>query len=396
MKVIPPSFAACASIFLASTVLTLADTVTLKSGEALQGKVLSETDQEIVMDVTVASGITDQKTLAKSEVQAVSKTPADEIAYQAIKGCQIDSHSLPANSYVAIVKSLEGFLKTYPQSSRAGEVQAKLNAFKEEQERVKAKNIKWDNRWYTPEEFEKNKYQLQAQMQLETMRDQVARRDFVTALNTFDQIEKNHPGATAFPDAIELAQGTVKSLASEMERAKDAAKKQESQFNSGIVLVPEPQKSQMIAARQTQIAAAEAATAAAERAGIKWKPFAPISNKSFDALKSTLQTEMPRIEALPVAAMRNSLASLKAAEKALKEENAAGADVKVKEAQTLWAQNAQIADVKAAVEALKKKPTPTPSPAPKPSATPKPTPAPTPTPSPTPTPTPTPKSWFPF
>ena len=181
-----------------------------------------------------------------------------------------------------------------------------------------------------------------------------------------------------------------------MERAKDAAKKQESQFNSGIVLVPEPQKSQMIAARQTQIAAAEAATAAAERAGIKWKPFAPISNKSFDALKSTLQTEMPRIEALPVAAMRNSLASLKAAEKALKEENAAGADVKVKEAQTLWAQNAQIADVKAAVEALKKKPTPTPIPAPKPSATPKPTPAPTPTPSPTPTPTPTPKSWFPF
>ena len=398
MKVIPPSFLACVGILLATPVLTHADTVTLKSGEALEGKVLSETDQEIVMDVTVAAGITDQKTLARSDVQTVEKTPPDEIAYQAIKGCQIEAHSLPASSYVAIVKSLEAFLKTYPQSARTGEVQEKLNAFKEEQERVKAKNIKWDNRWYTPEEFEKNKNLLHAQMHLAAMREQVARRDFVSALNTFDQIEKTHAGSAALPDAIELAQNVIRLLTIEMDRAVAIAKNQESQFNNGIVLVPEPQKSQMIATRQGQIAAAEAAVAAAERSGIKWKPFLPIASKSADALKATLAAEGPRLEALPVAAMRTSIASLKSAEAALKEENLAGAEVKLKEAETLWSQNEQIAALKAEIEVLKKKPSPTPTPTPTPKPTPKPspTPTPTPTPAPTPSPTPTPKPWYSF
>ena len=400
MKVISPLLLVCAGLYLATTHLTHADTLTLKSGETLEGKVLSETAQEIVMDVMVAPGITDQKTLAKSDVQSMAKTPTDEIAYQAIKGCQIESRSLPASSYVAIVKSLETFLKTYPQSGRAAEVQATLKAFKEEQERVKAKNTKWDNIWYTPEEFEKNKNQLHAQMHLATMQEQVARRDFIGALNTFDQIEKTHSGSSVFPEAVEQAQKTARLLTPEMERAVALAKSQENQFNTGIVLVPEPQKSQMIGARQAQIAAAEAAMAAAERSGVKWKPFAPISSKSAEALKTTLAAEAPRLEALPLVKMRTSIASLKSAEAALKEENAAGAELKLKEAETLWPANDQIVALRTQVEALKIKPTPTPTPAPTPTPTPKPTPKPTPsatpTPSPTPTPAPTPKSWFSF
>jgi len=395
MKVVPPPILVSAGILLATTVLALADTVTLKSGEVLNGKILSDTDQEIVMDVTVAAGITDQKNLAKNEVRTAVKTPPDEIAYQEIKGCQIDSHSLSANSYVAIVRSLETFLKKYPQSSRTEEVQTTLTAFKQEQEQVKAGNMKWDNRWYTKEEAEKNKYQLAAQMQLAAMREQASRRDSIGALNTFDQIEKGYPGSLAFPDAIELAQSMLRMAASDMERIWAIAKNQENQFTTGIVLVPEPQKSQMIAARQAQIASAEASLAAAERAGVKWKPLFPVASKSFETLKATIATETPRLELLPLAAMRKSIASIKDAEAALNDENPAGAEVKLKEAQTLWSQNEQLTTLTAEIEAFKKKPkpTPTPTPTPKPTATPKPVALVS---TPTPTPTPKPKGWFGF
>ena len=365
MKSAPSPLLISVGFFLTASLLALADTVTLKSGEALEGKILSETDQQIVMDVTVASGITDQKTLAKSDVRSVSKTSPDEIAYQAIKGYRVESRSLPADSYMTRVRALEAFLQKYPQSSRAKDVQATLSVFKEEQEKVRAKCIKWNNCWYTPEEFEKNKYQLRAQMQLATMREQASRRDFVGALNTFDQIEKAFPGSMAYPDAIELAKGILPLAASDMERLGVAAKNQETQFNTGIVLVPEPQKSQMIAARQAQIAAVEAAVAAAERAGVKWKPFAPIASKSTEALKTTLATEGPRLEALPLAAMRASIASVKDAEAARKDRNPAGADAKSTDAQTLWSQNNQLVALSAEIEAFKKKPAPTPTPAPK-------------------------------
>ena len=396
MKASPPALPLCVGIFLTIPFLALGDTVTLKSGETLEGNILSETDQQIVMDATVAPGITDQKTIAKGDVQAVSKTSLDEIAYQAIKGCQIESHSLPANSYAAIVKSLETFLTTYPLSSRSREVQTTLTAFKEEQEKVKAKNVKWDNRWYTPAEVEKNKYQLQAQMQLVAMREQASRRDFITALNTFDQIEKAYPGSQAFPDAIDLAKSILPQAASDMERAMNAAKIQESQFTKGIVLVPEPQKSQMIAARKGQIAAAEAAMATAEHDGVKWKPFFPLSSKSCDAIKATLATEAPRLEALPVAEMHSSIASTESAEAALKNANPALAEAKIKQAKTLWSQNERLTALSAAAEALRRGSAPAPVEPSTQDGAPSESNAPVSTTEPTPTPTPKPKvkSWY--
>ena len=393
LPLLPISIPACAGVLLATTALCLADTVTLKSGEVLNGKILSETNREIVMDVTVAAGITDQKTIDKTDVRAAEKTPLDEIAFQEIKGCQIDNHSLPASSYVAIIKSLESFLKKYPQSSRVDEVQSTLTAFKHEQEQVKAGGMKWDNRWYTKEEAEKNKYRLAAQMQFAAMRDQASRRDCIGALNTFDLIEKWYPGSIVYPDAVELAQSMIRTVGADMERIRVNAKAQEAQFNNGIVLVTEPQKSQMIAARQAQVTTAEAALAAAERAGVKWKPLLAMASKSFESLKTTIGTEAPRLEALPLADIRKSIASIKDAEAALSDNNAAGAEVKVKEAQKLWSVNGEVAALTAEIEAFKKKPTPTPIP--KPTATPTPTPKPVAQVT-TPPPTPTPKKWYQF
>ncbi|MEI7958593.1 MAG: PTPDL family protein [Verrucomicrobiota bacterium] len=393
LPLLPISIPACAGVLLATTALCLADTVTLKSGEVLNGKILSETNREIVMDVTVAAGITDQKTIDKTDVRAAEKTPLDEIAFQEIKGCQIDNHSLPASSYVAIIKSLESFLKKYPQSSRVDEVQSTLAAFKHEQEQVKAGCMKWDNQWYTKEEAEKNKYRLAAQMQFAAMRDQASRRDCIGALNTFDLIEKWYPGSNVYPDAVELAQSMIRTVCADMERIRVNAKAQEAQFNNGIVLVTEPQKSQMIAARQAQVTTAEAALAAAERAGVKWKPLLAMASKSFESLKTTIGTEAPRLEALPLADIRKSIASIKDAEAALSDNNAAGAEVKVKEAQKLWSVNGEVAALTAEIEAFKKKPTPTPIP--KPTATPTPTPKPVAQVT-TPPPTPTPKKWHQF
>jgi len=381
MKVVFPLIFVCAGVILASTALIQADTVTLKSGETLSGTILDQNDQEIVMDVTVAPGITDQKTIPKGDVKSSVKTPADELAFQDIRGLQIESHSLPLARYAAIIKSLETFLKQYPQSPRANGVKTTLEAFKKEQTHAKTGELKWNNRWYTAKEAEKNRYQLNAQMALSAMKEQASRRDFIGALNTFALIEATYPGSTAYPDAAEIAQNMVRIAVTDGDRIQTYAKVQESQFNSGIVLVPEPQKSQMIAARLAQVTAADASIAAADRAGIKWKPLLPVSSKSFENLKSTLNSEAPRIEKIPIAAMRDSITAAGWAQEELDAKNVENADAKITEAEKLWNKNEQLPSLKAGLAALKESLKPKPTPPPKATPTPPPTPTPASSPS---------------
>lgn len=394
MKVAPSLPLVCAGFLLAAVLPALADTVTLKSGEVINGKIISETDQEIVVDVAISSGISDQKTIAKSDVQTAIKTTPDEIAYQAIKGYKIDTRSLPAASYVAIIKSLESFVATYPQSSHIAEVKATLEAFNKEQAQVRAGDIKWNNRWYNKDEVEKNKYDLASQQLLATMKEQASRRDFIGALNTFNTIEQNYPGSQTFPDAVELALTTIRIASTDLERMQTAAKNQEAQFNSGVQLAGEPQKTQMLEARKAQIAAANAALTAAERSQVKWKPLLPLAPKSFEALKTTINTEKPRIEKLEVDDMRSSISASQAAEASLKAKNLDAAEAKIAEAKKLWAQNQQATVLSAELVALKAEAKAKPSPTPTPKATP--TPAASPATAATPTPTPKPKGWFGF
>jgi len=341
MKVVLPLFLVA---FIAAA--AMADTVTLKSGEVFHGDVVSETDQRVVIELTVSPGVTDDKTISKNEVASITMTPPDEKAFRKLKDRKLDARSYPVASYNATIKDLEAFVKAHPRSKHTPAVRKILSEFKQEQTRVKAGDVKWDNIWYTKEEAKKNRYQLNAQMLLSFMRDQAANREFIRALNTFDQIERSYSGAPAFPDAAELAQTMVRVAAVDMVAIQQRAQAEEIQYNNGIILVPEPQKTQTIELRKTQIAAAEAALEAVEKAGVKWKPLYQLAPRSFEILKKTLETEAPRIEKLPVANMRNSLAVAKEAMAELsKGDNLEDAEARIAEAKSLWPQNAMINDL---------------------------------------------------
>lgn len=349
--VISPSLI-CAGICL-SVLSGFADTVTLKSGEVLDGTILSDTEQEVVMDVKIASGISDQKKIARADVQAVTKTTVDQAAYEPIKDWTVGARSLPLANYDGILNPLQSFVSQYPQSAHTADVKAKIEAFKAEQARVKAGELKWDNRWYNREQIEKNKAFLGSQMLLSTMKEQASRRDFVAALNTFAVFEKTYPTTLAFPDAVDLAQDQLRVAAADLVRIQAIAKIQEDEFNKGVQLAGEPQKSQMLAARKAQIAASDARFAVAEHDQVKWKPIMPLSKRSFDSLKTTLAAESPRINKFSVDDMRKSLAAADAAGAALQSKNADVAEAKLKEAQTLWKENPKAATLSPQIKSLR-------------------------------------------
>ena len=139
-------------LFLAAAVPSLwADTVTLKSGEKLEGKVLSETEQEVTIEYKVTASITDSRTVPKAEVASIDKAGADDAAYAAVKNLQPGASSRPEETYVPIITALEGFLSTHAQSEHAPAVKTALEAFKEEQKRVAGGEVKNAGKWLTKE-----------------------------------------------------------------------------------------------------------------------------------------------------------------------------------------------------------------------------------------------------
>jgi hypothetical protein len=396
----------CLSLLLAglfaSALLTgaRADTVVLKNGEKIEGKVLSETDNDVTIEFQVTASIKDERTVPKAEIAEVKKDAPDEAIFAALQAFKLGPNSQSAAGYEGAMRNLQAFLNQYPKSKHAGEVAQQLAAFAEEKRRVDAGELKMGDRWLGKDEVAKERYQISGQILYGQMQDLAKRNDLVGALNVFDQLEKSFPGARAFPDAVEYAKQLATAVKNQADRALPLCKQRKAENADGVKLASEPARSELIAAQKRDEQQNNDAVDNAVKQKVKWVPFLPRGEKSLTTLSTTAATEQSRLAALPVAKMRESLAVSDTAAKAMDDGENAAAEKAAREATQLW-QNNEIAKriakeaadktaAAAAAAAVAAAATPVPVATPVP-ATPTPTPTPKPvTPAPAPAPMPTP------
>src|SRR4051794_25952099 len=95
--------------YLTAARIVVADTIILKSGEKIDGRVVSETDTEVTVEYKASASITDSRTVAKSDIQKIEKQAPDELAYQALKDIRPGPNSLPAATYDRTIQALQAF-----------------------------------------------------------------------------------------------------------------------------------------------------------------------------------------------------------------------------------------------------------------------------------------------
>ena len=363
------------------TSTALADIVVLKTGEKVEGKVISETDQQVTMEVKISAGVTDERIIPKAQVERIDKVLPETEAYRAILGLQPPNTSVAAAHYDPAIATLQNYIRQFPNAGHAEDAKKTLQEFLADKKRVEAGDVKLQGIWLTKEEVEKEKVQIQGRILLEYMKAQSASRDNIGALNTFVTLEKNYGGAAVLPDAIELAQQLIAAVKPAVERAIPEQKilkaNKEAGFKNGS---PDDQVA-MKKAYKEEMDAVEAATAAAEKAG-QWPPFIVTNEKCLKALTTKLDKEAARLAGLPVDNMRKSVELSAAAKKSIDAEDIATADGSLKEASKLWPKNEMavrltkiVAEQKASLTkaAADAKKSATPAPAtPAPKATPKP------------------------
>ena len=191
---------------------TLADTVFLKSGEKIEGRIIKETPEELTVAVKVSASIIDERVIKRAEVDRVDKVSPDIIAYKSIGTIQTGANSMAASQYDSRLMALDGFLKQYPKSTYVTDVQKALDEFVAEKKRVEAGEVKLRGQWLSKAEVEKEKVQIHGMLAYEHMKAQSAANDGIGALNTFGVIEKSYAGSQTYPESVDLARQIVASL----------------------------------------------------------------------------------------------------------------------------------------------------------------------------------------
>ena len=105
-----------------------ADTVTLKTGEVIEGKISSESDTQLTLELKLPGGITDSLTVSKDDVLSIAKVQPDELAWAPLMALKPGTTSLPAAFYETATQSLKGFLAQFATSPFAADAQKALAA----------------------------------------------------------------------------------------------------------------------------------------------------------------------------------------------------------------------------------------------------------------------------
>ena len=346
---IPACFVAATLAVLSTT--AFADIVTLKSGTKIEGKITGETAAEITLSVK-SGGVVDEQTVKKSDIASVAKDAPDEIAWQSLKNLKLGKNSLPVTSYDAVINPLKGFATEYPKSQFAAEAQKIADTFSSEKKRVEGGEVKLDDKWLGKEEAQKERYQIGALAAFNYMKEQGA-RDMTTAMNTFDAIEKNYPGARSYPDAVEYAQKILPVLKIAVETRTKALAEQKAEREKNLAALKGPEKTKAQDEIKREQTATEAALTAFEKQGNKWPPLTPANERSLQNLNGRISSETSRLASQPVAKMRGSVRAAEIAKEALDRKDLAAAEAALNKASGDWSKNELIARLREEFQSAK-------------------------------------------
>ncbi|MEO7933068.1 MAG: PTPDL family protein [Chthoniobacterales bacterium] len=356
----------CLLLFLQSSWL-MADTIVLKTGERLEAKITKTTDTTVEAEVKMSASITDVRVIQKADIASIEKPDPAEAEFAAVKAAGPGPNSFtPADYDTAIHTKINAFIGKYPTSPHVAEAREMIATLEKEKERVAFGEVKIENIWYTPQEVEKQKDQINATLLLQQMIALGQAGDSLGALNLFTKLEKTYPGTRAYPSAVEYAQQLIPNVQTEVTTKKAIFANEMIERKKGMELLPDFKKAPLIAAAASEEAKANAALEAAIKAGTKWTPIYPRNQKSLDELQKTVTAENTRLAAIKTAPMLASIAAVDEAKKQMAAGDLPGATASLQTASSLWSANLLLKDANAQLTLAKATPIPTPTPSPTP------------------------------
>jgi len=188
-----------------------ADIVTLKDGKKLEGTILEQKPEGVLMKYKVTAKIMDEKFIPMAEIApgGILKEKPEEVEIKELRKLLPTADLMTAEKYEQIVQDrLRPFVNRYPGTPQADEIKKMIDEFQEEKEKVVAGGIKMQGKWLTPQDARAEKYNIDAYTIRQAMNEKAAANDYSGALREFEQLsnpKKLHIASVNFPKAVEEA-----------------------------------------------------------------------------------------------------------------------------------------------------------------------------------------------
>jgi len=334
----------CASVF--------GDTVTLTSGEKLEGRIIKQTDTEVTIE-TKAGGIVDERTLKRSEIANIGKDAPDEVPWQALKNLKLGDNSMPVAQYDTYLTPLKSFLTQFPDSKHKADAEKMASDFEAEKQRVAGGERKLNGKWLSKEDVQKESYQINGAIALNFLRDQAGRGDLIGALNTFDLLEKQFPGSRAYLDAVDFVKRLLPNVKQQAETQLARVPAEKAEREKALQLARVGDKAQIQADMEREKQTSAAALAQAKQQNRKWPPFLARNEEALQQIVQVSTEEIRRLAALDLSKQRESIRLGDEAKSALAKKDLPAAEENLKKAQELWSENELVARLDKELSAAK-------------------------------------------
>ncbi len=133
------------------------DSVTLNSGEIVKGRITSQTDTDVTVEVSnERHTIFTTRTIARSDIKEIYKpTPEqrrEHAAYEALGRYQLNpDQELKPAEYTEGIAAFDKFLAAWPNSEQATNVTARQTEWRFEEFEVEHGRVKFANKWMLPD-----------------------------------------------------------------------------------------------------------------------------------------------------------------------------------------------------------------------------------------------------
>jgi len=124
------------AVFAASLLSAQADSVVLKSGEVVEGKILRKSAAEVVIETRFSATITEERNIPQADIKSINETSPDLEAFEALKKKGLPADAFDAMPYATYIAEVKDFIGKFPASAKVPEAREWIRAAEEEKTKV--------------------------------------------------------------------------------------------------------------------------------------------------------------------------------------------------------------------------------------------------------------------
>lgn len=293
------------NVFIPSTLVALlfatlpaaADTLTLKDGTVLEGKILKKEADVYVIEYKVnkSGSIKDIKRVPRSQIERVVEIRPDEEAFAKLAALVPTPDLLSLEDYTARIQSVREFLAKYPDTLKKKEAGALADKLAAEAKIVEAGGRKLDGQLISGEEWRANAYDLDARTVERKIRDAHKANLTLDVLRAFAELEAEFQPSASFRTMVPIVVAVMKNLRRKVEISLGSFEARMEKQAADLDGMSGTTRDNVKRAIEQKQAVLEARYQAEKAASQQWVTPSPDHRQSLEDCASVLDSELSRL-----------------------------------------------------------------------------------------------------